>query len=143
MFPRDLVAGLTVGVLAIPQSLSYASVAGLLPQFGLYNAFLGLFAYVFLGTSPHLIVGPTAVLSLMTRAAVPTTWGGKAVLPMTIDATDEQYAVLTFLIGFLAGIVQVALGLSRLGFLVSARRGQTDHHWATLLSCRLTSCPSP
>jgi len=49
---RDIVAGLTVGVMAVPQALSYASVAGLPSQFGLYNAFVGLLPYFAFGTSP-------------------------------------------------------------------------------------------
>ena len=64
---RDLVAGLTVGVMAVPQAMSYATVAGLPPEYGLYNAFVGLLPYCLFGTSPHLITGPTAVMSILYR----------------------------------------------------------------------------
>lgn len=63
----DLIAGLTVGVLSVPQGLSYAVVAGLPPAYGLYNSFLGAFPYFLLGASPHIVMGPSAVISIMVR----------------------------------------------------------------------------
>ncbi|KAA0159170.1 hypothetical protein FNF31_01830 [Cafeteria roenbergensis] len=117
--PRDIVAGLTVGFMAVPQALSYAAVAGLSAQYGLYNAFVGLLPYVVFGTSPHLISGPTAVMSLVTRSAVPATWNGQPVLPMTSDPDDFQFARLTFLLAFLAGLIQIGLGVSGLGFVIN------------------------
>ena len=105
--------------MAVPQALSYAAVAGLSAQYGLYNAFVGLVPYVFFGTSPHLISGPTAVMSLITRSAVPQTWNGDAVLPMTTDPSDMQYARLTFLLAFLAGLIQILLGTFKLGFVIN------------------------
>lgn len=64
-FVRDCVAGVTVGVMAVPQAMSYATVAELPAVYGLYNAFVGLLPYPFFGTSPHLISGPTAVMSIL------------------------------------------------------------------------------
>lgn len=61
----------TVGVLAVPQCMSFATVAGLPPLYGLYTALMALVLYPFLGSSPHLLNGPTAVMSLLASAAVP------------------------------------------------------------------------
>ncbi|XP_037899592.1 sodium-independent sulfate anion transporter-like, partial [Glossina fuscipes] len=61
----DFVAGLTVGLTAIPQAIAYATVAGLLPQYGLYSAFMGCFVYIIFGTCKDITVGPTAITALM------------------------------------------------------------------------------
>lgn len=74
-------AGLTVGVMAVPQSLSYARVAGLAPERGMYASFVALMVYAALGGSPHLISGPSAVLAIMLRSAVPEEWQDVELLP--------------------------------------------------------------
>ena len=66
----DLVAGLIVSVMLIPQSLAYALLAGLPPQVGLYASVLPLVAYALFGSSMTLAVGPVAVISLMTASAL-------------------------------------------------------------------------
>jgi SulP family sulfate permease len=66
----DLVAALIVTIMLVPQSLAYAMLAGLPPQVGLYASILPLLAYAVFGTSRALAVGPVAVVSLMTAAAV-------------------------------------------------------------------------
>ena len=68
----DFVAAMVVTVLLVPQSLAYALLAGLPPQIGIYASILPLIAYVLLGSSRHLTVGPTAVVSLITAAAIAT-----------------------------------------------------------------------
>lgn len=92
---NDLVAGLTVGVMVIPQAMSYATVAGLEPVYGLYNAFVGILLYPLFGTSPQLVTGPTAVMSIMVGAAVPATVGGVAV-------SQNLHEYMSFVLAFFA-----------------------------------------
>ena len=110
----DLIAGLTVGVMVVPQAMSYASVAGLKPVFGLYTAFIALIPYVFFGTSSHLITGPTAVMSLIVHNVVPKVWAG-----VDVPEESEQWQHLAFAMAFFAGIVQVTMGLLNLGFVMN------------------------
>eukprot|EP00762_Andalucia_godoyi_P004662 ANDGO_03523.mRNA.1 Sulfate transporter 4.1 len=105
----DLSAGLTVGALLVPQSMAYALLAGLPPVQGLYASFLPLFAYAFLGTSPHLAVGPVAIVSLLTAASV-----------QELDpASDAEYASYAATLAVLAGLFQIVFGLARLGVVVT------------------------
>lgn len=69
-FPHDLVAGLIVGVITVPQAVAYAFLAGLPPQAGLYASLVPVLLYAALGSSRHLTVGPVAVAALMVAAAV-------------------------------------------------------------------------
>ncbi|XP_061625877.1 sodium-independent sulfate anion transporter isoform X1 [Phyllopteryx taeniolatus] len=96
----DLLAGLTVGLTTVPQALAYAEVAGLPVQYGLYSAFMGGFIYTFLGTSKDVTLGPTAIMSLLCFSLV----GG-----------EPRRAVL---LSLLCGLIQAALALLRLGFLL-------------------------
>ena len=73
LFLKDLVAGVTVGFMAVPQAMSYATVAGLPPIFGLYNAFIGLLPYFLFGSSSYLITGPTAVMSILVDGTIQNT----------------------------------------------------------------------
>ena len=110
---RDLVAGLTVGVMCVPQAMSYASIAGLSVEHGLYAAAFGSIFYGLMGTSPHVIIGPTAVMSIIVASSVPRRWHGASVEPLT-----PTWTLLTFAMAFIAGIIQVAMGALRLGFIV-------------------------
>lgn len=103
----DLTAGLIVSVMLVPQSLAYALLAGLPPQAGLYASVLPLIAYALFGSSMTLAVGPVAVVSLMTAAAV---------APMAAAGSPE-YAALAVLLAMLSGAMLLAAGLLRLGFL--------------------------
>ncbi|KAF8939816.1 hypothetical protein BGZ58_008648 [Dissophora ornata] len=67
---KDIVAGITVGLIVVPQGMSYAKVAGLPVQHGLYSAYVGAIFYCFMGTSKDLTIGPTAVISLITGELV-------------------------------------------------------------------------
>uniref|UniRef100_A0A1I8N9R7 STAS domain-containing protein n=1 Tax=Musca domestica TaxID=7370 RepID=A0A1I8N9R7_MUSDO len=96
----DLVAGLTVGLTAIPQAIAYGSVAGLPTQYGLYSAFMGCFVYIVLGTCKDITVGPTAIMALMVQTHV---------------TGSADYAVL---LCFLSGCVILILGFLNLGVLV-------------------------
>jgi len=108
-FSGDLTAGLTVGVMLIPQGMAYAMIAGLPPIYGLYAALIPLVVYALLGTSRQLAVGPVAMVSLLTAAGV----GALA------EIGTERYIELAILLALLAGIMQVLMGLFRLGFLVN------------------------
>ncbi|MBC7204013.1 MAG: sulfate permease [Pusillimonas sp.] len=107
--PGDLTAGLIVTVMLIPQSLAYAMLAGLPPEIGLYAGVLPLVAYALLGSSMTLAVGPVAVASLMTASALQ---------PLAQPGT-EYYVVLAATLALLSGIMLLAFGLLRLGFLAN------------------------
>jgi SulP family sulfate permease len=105
----DLSAGLTVGVMLIPQGMAYAMIAGLPPVYGLYAAMIPQVIYALFGTSRQLAVGPVAMDSLLVAAGVST---------LAVTGSD-QYIALAILLSFMMGIVQVAFGALRLGFLVN------------------------
>ena len=105
----DLVAAAIVTIMLIPQSLAYALLAGLPAEMGLYASILPLVAYAVFGTSRALAVGPVAVVSLLTAAAV-----GKLALPGTAD-----YVAAAIALAFLSGLILVVMGLFRLGFLAN------------------------
>ncbi|CAK9814457.1 Sodium-independent sulfate anion transporter [Anthophora plagiata] len=99
----DLVAGVTVGLTVIPQSLAYANVAGLPPQYGLYGSFLGCFIYVIFGSCKDTPMGPSAITSLLTYQTV-----------SHLDA-PLKYAIL---LSFLSGVIELIMGIFGLGFLI-------------------------
>lgn len=103
----DLMAALIVTVMLIPQSLAYASLAGLPPEVGLYASIAPLVLYAVFGTSRVLAVGPVAVVSLMTATAI----GEHAV------AGTPEYWAVAITLAFLSGAMLLAMGLLRLGFL--------------------------
>jgi SulP family sulfate permease len=105
----DLLAALIVTLMLIPQSLAYASLAGLPPHVGLYASIAPLLLYAILGTSRVLAVGPVAVVSLMTAAAI----GEHA------PAGSPQYWAVAITLAFLSGAMLLTMGLLRLGFLAS------------------------
>ncbi|CAH0563574.1 unnamed protein product [Brassicogethes aeneus] len=100
----DLVAGVTAGLTLIPQSLAYASLAGLEPQYGLYSSLCGGITYTVFGTVPELNIAPTALLSLLTYS-------------YTHDLSYDSHTGAT-LLTFLAGLLELLCGLLHLGFLV-------------------------
>ena len=104
----DIAAGLTVGIMLIPQGMAYAMLAGLPPIHGLYAATLPLIAYSILGTSRQLAVGPVAMDSLLTAASLGA---------ITVVGA-ENYIPLAALLALMVGLVQFLGGVLRLGFLV-------------------------
>lgn len=104
----DLMAGVIVAIMLVPQSMAYALLAGLPPQVGLYASILPLMIYGLLGSSRALAVGPVAIMSLITAAGI----GAVAQSP-------EEYIALALILALLVGITQVAMGIFRLGFLVN------------------------
>jgi SulP family sulfate permease len=105
----DLVAAVIVTIMLIPQSLAYALLAGLPPEVGLYASILPLVAYAIFGTSRTLAVGPVAVVSLMTAAAV-----GNLAL-----AGTAEYLTAAIALAFLSGVILILMGLFRLGILAN------------------------
>lgn len=109
-FRADLIAGITIASLAIPQGISYAKLANLPPILGLYSSFVPPLVYAMLGSSKDLAVGTVAVPSLLIGS----------MLGREVSATKEPglYLQLAFTATFFAGVLQASLGLLRLGFLV-------------------------
>ncbi len=105
----DIGAGLTVGVMLIPQGMAYASIAGMPAVYGLYASIVPIIIYALLGTSRQLAVGPVAMVSLLTATAIGPFEG--------LSASD--YILYAILLAFLVGAIQFSLGLFRLGFLVN------------------------
>ncbi|MBB5519764.1 SulP family inorganic anion transporter [Amphiplicatus metriothermophilus] len=105
----DLLAAAIVTIMLIPQSLAYALLAGLPPQVGLYASMAPLVAYALFGTSRALAVGPVAVISLMTAAAI-----GRVAEPGSSDYISAALALAV-----LSGLILLALGLFRLGALAN------------------------
>jgi SulP family sulfate permease len=103
---NDLIVGVVVTMMLIPQSLAYAQLAGLPPQVGLYASIAPLLLYAILGTSRTLAVGPVAVGSLMTAAAV---------APLAVQGTPE-YLGAAIALALISGLMLIVMGLLRLGF---------------------------
>ncbi|KAH8278456.1 hypothetical protein KR018_003583, partial [Drosophila ironensis] len=98
--PMDIVAGLTVGLTAVPQAIAYGAVANLPPAYGLYSAFMGGFVYILLGTCKDITVGPTAIMASMVHPYV---------------GNNPAYAVL---LCFMSGCIITLMGLLNLGVLM-------------------------
>ncbi|BAT78553.1 Low affinity sulfate transporter [Vigna angularis] len=109
-FKNDLLAGLTLASLSIPQSIGYANLAKLDPQYGLYTSVVPPLIYAVMGSSREIAIGPVAVVSLLLSSLVP-----KVVDPA---ADPDAYRSVVFTVTLFAGIFQAAFGIFRLGFLV-------------------------
>ncbi|GAV57572.1 Sulfate_transp domain-containing protein/STAS domain-containing protein/Sulfate_tra_GLY domain-containing protein [Cephalotus follicularis] len=109
-FKADLIAGITIASLAVPQGISYASLAKLPPIIGLYSSFVPPLVYAMMGSSRDLAVGPVAVASLLIFCML-----GKEVNP---NENPKLYVQLALTATFFAGLLQAAFGILRLGFIV-------------------------
>ena len=105
----DITAGIIVTSLLIPQGMAYALLAGLPPQIGLYASILPAIIYPLLGTSQVLAVGPVAVDSLMVAAAI----------AKLAPQGSSEYLALAIALAFLVGIIEIGMGVLRMGFLVN------------------------
>jgi len=105
----DLVAGITVTLILVPQSMAYAQLAGLPVVYGLYASFLPVIVASLWGSMRQLHTGPTAMLSLMSAAAL---------IPFAGVGT-EQFIALSVMLALMVGVLRLALGLFRLGLLVN------------------------
>lgn len=97
----DLIAGITISLTMIPQSIAYAALAGLTPQYGLNSAFMGCLVYVFFGTIKEVVIGPSSLMALL-----------------TYQFTHNLNVDFVVLLCFLCGIVELIMGFFHLGFLV-------------------------
>jgi len=104
----DIVAGLTVGIMLIPQGMAYALLAGLPPVYGLYAALMPQVVYAFLGTSRQLAVGPVAMDSLLVASIV-----------SALAINPDHYIELSILLAFMMGALQLLFGIFKFGFLVN------------------------
>ncbi|XP_023164585.2 sodium-independent sulfate anion transporter isoform X1 [Drosophila hydei] len=98
----DLIAGITLGLTIIPQSIAYAALAGLSSEYGLYSAFIGSIIYVFFGTIPQVSIGPTSLMAIM-----------------TLQFCADKPVQIVIVLAFLAGFVELLMGVFQLGFIVS------------------------
>ena len=106
---NDLVAGLTVAVMVIPQGMAYAALASLRPEIGLYSCILPILTYALVGSSRQLAVGPVAMVALLTTAGLS---------PIQDPLEDpDRYQRLASTLAFLVGIMQAGMGLLRLEFI--------------------------
>lgn len=105
----DVIAGLTVGIMLIPQGMAYAMIAGLPPVFGLYASLIPQIIYAIMGTSRQLAVGPVAMDSLLVASGLGA---------LSLSGIDEYISMAIFLSLFM-GSIQLLLGVLRMGFLVN------------------------
>ncbi|MFP6776182.1 MAG: sulfate permease [PS1 clade bacterium] len=104
----DVIAGLTVALVLVPQSMAYAQLAGLPPQYGLYASFLPVMIAALMGSSRQLGTGPVAIVSLLTAAAL-----------QPYATNPETYVAYAALLAFMVGIFQFMLGSFKLGFIIN------------------------
>jgi solute carrier family 26 (sodium-independent sulfate anion transporter), member 11 len=97
----DLISGITIGLTMVPQSLAYANLANVPPQYGLYSAFVGSLVYVVFGTVREVSIGPTSLMSIV-----------------TITYTFEKPIEYVFVLTFISGAVELLMGVFKLGFIV-------------------------
>jgi len=105
----DISAGLTVGVMLVPQGIAYAMIAGLPPIYGLYTALIPQIVYAIFGTSRQLSVGPVAMDSLIVASGVVA----------LAEIGTQHFIEFAILLAFMMGVFQIAFGVFRLGFLVN------------------------
>src|SRR6056297_244898 len=108
-FQGDVSAGITVGIMLIPQGMAYAILAGMPPVYGLYAAIVPLFIYALFGSSKQLAVGPVAMVSLLVIAGV-----GEIA-----DPGSSRFISLALLTALGVGLFQLLMGIFRMGFLVN------------------------
>ncbi len=107
-FKSDFIAGVTVSLILIPQSMAYAQLAGLPPYYGLYASLLPPVIASLFGSSNHLSTGPVAIASLMTAAAL-----------APIATSESEYILLAATLALILGLSQIVFGFLRLGALVN------------------------
>ena len=104
----DILAGVTVALILIPQSMAYAQLAGLPAYYGLYISFMPVMIAALWGSSRQLATGPVAVVSIMTATAL-----------APVATSPEHYIALAMFMALLVGMFQLFLGIFRLGLIVN------------------------
>lgn len=97
----DFIAGITLGLTMIPQSIAYAALAGLTAQYGLYSCFVGGFLYIFFGTIREVSIGPSSLMALI-----------------TLQYTRDMPVDFVVLLCFLVGCIEFLMGVLNLGFII-------------------------
>lgn len=106
---NDLMGGLTVGVMLIPQGMAYAFLAGVPPIYGLYSSIVPLLLYLLFGTSRYVTIGPAALISLLVLTGL-----------NQLNITDPaEYLNAVFLIALIAGLIQLLMGILKLGYIIN------------------------
>ena len=105
----DFFAGLTGAIIVLPQSVAFATIAGMPPEYGLYTAMVVPIIAALFGSSFHLVSGPTTAISIVVFAAV-----SKYAAP-----GSEEFVALALTLTFLAGVYQLVFGLAKFGLLVN------------------------
>ncbi len=105
----DLLAGLTGAIIVLPQGVAFATIAGLPPQYGLYTAIVPAAIAALFGSSWHLVSGPTTAISIVVFAA----------LAPLAEPGSKEFVQLALTLTFLVGLIQVGMGLARMGTLVN------------------------
>jgi SulP family sulfate permease len=109
LFKGDLIAGITVGIILIPQGIAYALIAGLPPIYGLYCALVPQVMYAVFGSSRQVAIGPVAMDSLIVATGVST----------LALAGSESYISIAILLALMVGAIQFIMGVFSLGFIVN------------------------
>ena len=112
---NDVIAGTTVGVMVIPQSMSYAKLAGLPVEYGLYSALVPVYIYSVFGSSRQLAVGPVALVSLLLSTGLTDLMSKSGLEPDSPEYT-ERYTTLAIQVSMLVGLTYIIMGIFRLGF---------------------------
>ena len=133
--PRDLVAGVILCALLVPQGMAYAELAGLPAITGLYTTVVCLVVYAIFGPSPYLVLGPDSSLGPMIAAAI-----------IPLAAGDEAYAVaLAGMLALMVGLICISAGVAHLGFISDllskpVRVGYLTGLAITIFSSQLPDC---
>ncbi|BFZ14917.1 hypothetical protein BsWGS_17956 [Bradybaena similaris] len=130
--PGDIISGLTVGIMQLPQGMAYAMLADLPPVVGLYVSFFPVIIYFLFGTSKQISMGTVAVVSLMTGGVVAgqaTLWRKEHGLEelaasgnMSLELSEQEIAYkisIAATVAFVTGLIQIGLGLLQVGFVTT------------------------
>lgn len=112
----DVISGLTVGLMVIPQSMSYAKLAGLPVIFGLYSSLVPIFIYAIFGSSRQLAIGPVALVSLLLKTGLEFSLERSGKTYENTENYEEIYINMALQTAFLVGVVYIIMGILRLGF---------------------------
>ncbi len=114
-FRADLMAALTVAVIALPQSMAYAIIAGIHPKYGLYAAIVPVIIASLFGSSRFLIAGPTNAVSMVVASSMTVMAAGT----VTQNFSEVEKIAIIFSLAFLVGIIQLVLGIIKFGNLMN------------------------